>query len=79
MPADECALTPNLDCADNGAAGVDLGEEELDVAAWGEPELDLDAEENGVDEDGLEVPEGAADEEGGWEMEVLSLALLVAQ
>ena len=60
--------------ADNGTAGADLGDEELDVAAWGEPELNLDAEgheANGFDdEDGLAEPGADGDEEGGWDMEV---------
>ena len=59
---------------DNGTAGADLGDEELDVAAWGEPELNLDAEgheANGFDdEDGLAEPGADGDEEGGWDMEV---------
>ena len=64
--------------AENGAA-IEVGDEELDVAAWGEPDLDLAAngEEPGadlLDEDGhVETGLEGADEEGGWEMEVRAL------
>ena len=41
------------------------------MAAWGEPELDLDADQNGLAEDGLDGEEAGGDEDGGgWDMEV---------
>lgn len=73
------------DAAENGAAAVDIGDEELDVAAWGEPDqLDLGDEEaaNGdlLDEDGhVETGLEGADEEGGWEMEVGAHLIVLVQ
>ena len=65
-----------MHCAANGKA-IDVGgDDELDVAAWGEPEVDLageDDEANGdlLDEDGhVETGLEGGDEDDGWEMEV---------
>ena len=66
---------------------VDLGDEELDPGAWGDPDLDLEpgepGEANGVAEMDHEEGEQGEEAEGGWEMEVcsclLTLLLLVAR
>lgn len=66
---------------ENGKAAIDVGDEELDVDAWGdagelvEPGLGDEDEANGdlLDADGhVETGLEAGDEEGGWEMEVRS-------
>ena len=54
---------------------VELGDEDLDAGAWGDPDLDLEpgvpGEANGVADIDHEEGEEAEDgEEGGWEMEV---------
>ena len=53
---------------------MELGDEDLDAGAWGDPDLDLDVGEPGeangaVDADHEEAEEGE-EGEGGWEMEV---------
>ena len=58
---------------------VELGDEDLDAGAWGDPDLDLDVGEPGeangaMDVDHEEAEEGE-DAEGGWEMEVCTLEL----
>ncbi|KAK9804455.1 hypothetical protein WJX73_003595 [Symbiochloris irregularis] len=62
------------------AANIEVGDEELDVAAWGDAEGpdvlgdDLDANGDLLDEDGhVETGLEVGDEEGGWEMEDLEL------
>lgn len=55
---------------------VDLGDEELDPGAWGDPDLDLEpGEANGVAEMDHEEGEPGEEAEGGWEMEVCSCLL----
>ena len=60
--------------ADTTAAAMEaLDEEELDQGAWDENVLDIEAgSENDVDAVGNEYEGGDEDDEGGWEMEVLS-------
>ncbi|CAK0784913.1 hypothetical protein CVIRNUC_008118 [Coccomyxa viridis] len=62
---------------------VELGDEDLDAGAWGDPDLDLDVGEPGeangaMDADHEEAEEGE-EGEGGWEMEDLELPPEVAQ
>ena len=61
---------------------VDLGDEDLDAGAWGDPDLDIDAgepgEAKGVAEMDHEEGEHGEEAEGGWEMEVCSSLLAVA-
>ena len=61
-------------CAEVTRDDVELGDEDLDAGAWGDPDLDLDAGEPGeangtMDADHEEAEEGE-EGEGGWEMEV---------
>ena len=58
---------------------MELGDEDLDAGAWGDPDLDIEAGEpgeNGIAED-MDNGDGEGDEdgEGGWEMEVFLQAL----
>ncbi len=77
---------PVLPVAEVSKDDVDLGDEELDPGAWGDPDLDLEAgepgEANGVAEMDHEEGEQGEEAEGGWEMEVcsrlLTLLLVVA-
>lgn len=61
---------------------VDLGDEDLDAGAWGDPDLDIEpgepGEANGVAEMDHEEGEQGEEAEGGWEMEVRSSLLAVA-
>ena len=61
-------------CAEVTRDDVELGDEDLDAGAWGDPDLDLDVGEPGeangnMDADHEEAEEGE-EGEGGWEMEV---------
>ena len=75
-------LTPaSLNCEgvteEAAAAFEGIDEEQLDDGAWGEPELDLGADEDPAGDlgDGVEGEPGEGDEEeGGWEMEVRNVS-----
>lgn len=69
LSADVCCR-----CAEVSKDDVELGDEDLDAGAWGDPDLDLDVGESGeangnMDADHEEAENGE-DGEGGWEMEV---------
>ena len=59
---------------------IDLGDEDLDAGAWGDPGLDIEAgepgEANGVAEMDHEDGEPGEEAEGGWEMEVRTCLLI---
>ena len=74
------ANATNLWCpaAEISKDDIDLGDEDLDAGAWGDPGLDIEAGEpgeNGVAEMDHEEGEEGEEAEGGWEMEVCTRLL----
>ena len=73
-----CVNVPCL-VAEVSKDDMDLGDEDLDAGAWGDPDLDIVAGEpadaNGIAEIDNENGEDVEDAEGGWEMEVCMLGI----